>query len=131
MLEKVFIFLNLFYIMEKLIRKISERNLKLAVSGELLMMFITGAIFSLNLVIYGYYIFILATLIVVNFIYYSILRWYNNKKLGFGNILFAFNGMLLLMLFLGIQSPQVPFKSYILIVGFLLTMPAFFNMIKK
>ena len=75
-----------------------------------------GSMFSIELVKYGYWILLLSCLLLVNYVFDSpkILMGGKMKARSFW---IGFVGIGLLVLFLGIQSPQVPFKIWILGVG--------------
>ena len=115
---------------EKLVRKVTERNLNLVITGKLLITFSLGTIFSITLVRYGYFILVAATFILMQYLITNFMQWFRGGKVSYGFHVFGFLGLFLLVLFLGIQSPQVPFKIYILIIGLILTIPAYVNILK-
>jgi len=53
---------------EGLVRKVSEKNLSLAIMGEMLAVLILGSYFSIDLVRYGLYILIGAVIVLVNYV---------------------------------------------------------------
>ena len=105
-------------------KNLTERQLNMGILGLVLAVLALGSMFSIDLVGYAYYVLIAATIILVNYVSDSIVH----KKVRH---LWGFIGMLLLVLFFGIQTPQAPFKIYILILGVILTIPALFNVVRK
>ena len=86
-------------------------------SGLFFIALIIGSMFSLNLVRYGYFMIIAFSLLMFHF-FGSVLK-NNIEKKQFGKFTGAigFIGVFLIFLFFGIQSPQIPFKNYLLIAG--------------
>ncbi len=107
-------------------RRITEKNIGLLILGESLVALSLGSIYSLRLVKSGlsFAIFIGATLIAIYYINNSFLTWYRGGTTKPFTQLVGLVGGFFLLLFFGIQSPQLPFKNYILIIGFLLVLPA-------
>ena len=79
-----------------------------------------GSIFSIDLVRYGYFILITVFLVVLHYFNSSLTAHYKNKKMKKAEIFSGFIGVALIGLFFGMQSPQLPFKTYILIFGVVL-----------
>jgi hypothetical protein len=109
---------------QKKIKKISNNSLSYALFGKILVYLMIGSIFSIQFVRFGYYILLISTIFLVHYLNKAFFAWKNNKKLSFGTHVFGFFGVLLLVTFFGVQSPQIPFKIYILILGILLALPA-------
>jgi hypothetical protein len=65
---------------EQLVRTISETNLSLAILGEIIIAISLGAIYSIKLVVYGYYILITATLIIVGYLNHNYSNWLKEKR---------------------------------------------------
>ena len=85
--------------------------------GMILIAIALGSMFSIELVRYGYWILIVSSLLLVHYVMNG-LRLLNGKgKLRRKSYFFGFLGLVLLILFLGIQSPQIPFKIWILGIG--------------
>lgn len=114
---------------EKKVRRISETDLGLALYGKMLMVFSIGSIYSIQLVQYGYFILVAATLIIASYLRTSFMNWYKNTGTDYPTHFFGFTGGILLILFTGIQLSQVPFKIYLLILGFLFILPAFISLL--
>lgn len=113
---------------EKPVRRITETNLSLALYGGMIAAFSLGSMFSIQLVRYGYFIMIASTVVVAVYLKTSFMNWYKNVEIDYSTHLFGLAGVLLLLLFFGIQSSQVPFKVYLLIIGLILILPALINM---
>lgn len=117
--------------MEKYLRKIKQNNFRLALSGDILVVFSLGSIFSIALVTYSYWIMLISLLIGIIFGYNMILTWYNKNKLRFKEFIVAYIAIILLAVYLGMQNPQILFKKYLLLLGILMVIPAIVNIIKK
>jgi Na+/proline symporter len=116
---------------ERKIRKISERNMGFAVLGESLIAISFGGLYWIQLVRYGFFIYIAATLLATYYIISTFLHWHRNEALNYQTILLGYLGGFLLLFFFGIQSPQLPLKKYILIAGLLLVVPASRDLIRR
>ena len=114
---------------EKLVRKISERNINLTILGKALAWFALGSIFSIELVRWGYIILIASVYLIFRHIIKSFMQYLYGYKINYLNQMLGISGLLLLILFLGIQTPQMPFKIYVFIFGVILAIPALFNLI--
>ena len=76
-----------------------------------------GSIFSINLVKYGFFIMLAMVLVVIYYLNESLANYYKNKKMNKITISFGFVALILVSGFFGMQSPQLPFKIYIVIIG--------------
>ena len=100
-----------------MVKKIDLKSLDYILFGVILMVVSLGSMFSIELVRYGYWILIVSSLLLVHYVMNG-LRLLNGKgKLRRKSYFFGFLGLVLLILFLGIQSPQIPFKIWILGIG--------------
>ncbi|MBD3312825.1 hypothetical protein GF345_00090 [Candidatus Woesearchaeota archaeon] len=115
---------------EKLVKKASERNIRLAIIGKLIALIAIGALFSVQLIQYGYYIVTAATLILGIYFVGAFARWRKKKITTYSNNALGWIGMALLALYLGIQSPQIPYSIYILGLGIILTIPSLIEVVK-
>lgn len=113
---------------EKPVRRITESNLSLALYGSMIIAFSLGAIFSIQLVRYGYYILIASAIIIASYLKLNLMSWFTGAKPDYTAHIFGLSGGILLLIIFGIQSPQVPFKTYLLIIGLILILPALINM---
>ena len=111
-------------------RKITESNVSKALFGEMIVAFSIGAIYSIKLVMYGYYILVISSLIIVNFLKTNYMSWHKNTGVSFTTQIVGFSGGILLLLFLGIQSPQVPFTKYLLVLGVIFILPALKDLLR-
>lgn len=102
---------------------LSGKNLGYFIFGETLIAISLGSMNSLNLVRYGFFIFIAATLLAVTYINSTLIRLKRKEDIPPFTLVIGYLGGFLLVFFFGIQSPQLPFKSIILITGLLLSMP--------
>ena len=83
-----------------------------------------GARFSLGLVRYGYPLFMGATLLAVVSLNNAFASWHAGREQTYGSTVLGLLSSMLLMLFLGIQSPQIPAKGALMALGILLMIPA-------
>lgn len=105
-------------------RQVKESNVQWAFIGKALIVLSVGAMFSIELVRYGYFLLIAATFMIFSYLNNAYMSWYRKVKVTQGNRLLIYAGGFLLLLFFGIQTPQLPFKQYIWIIGILLLLPA-------
>ena len=114
-----------------LFSSISPQRVEWAFIGEILVAFSLGAMYSIQLVRYGYFILIAATILVSSFLNEYFLSLRKPKRMSRITQLMGFVGGILLLLFLGIQSPQMPFKLYLFIGGLLLILQAARDLVKR
>ena len=95
--------------------------------GIILVVFILGSMFWLQFITYGYFILIAAIVIVGDFI----MAYTAKQKITRNRHISAVLGGLLLFFFLGMQTPQVPFKIYLLVIGVILIVPALLELLRK
>jgi len=110
---------------------ITEKNLNVGLFGLFLIVLALGSMFAIELVFLSYWILIGAAIIVFNYVSNALIMQYRKKKITFGYNLIGMLGSYLLTFLFGIQSPQVPFKPWILGVGLILLLPAIKNHFKK
>lgn len=115
---------------ENIFMKIRPSFLQMAAFGKILSFMALGAIFSMQLVQYSYYLLILASLLLLYAITDILVLYRGKKKLSYEKILLTFIGLGLLFLFLGIQSPQLPYQLPLFIFGIVLALPASVDMFK-
>jgi len=101
---------------EKPIRKASNYFLP----GIVLTTLALGSMFSINLVRYGLFIMFAMVLVVIYYLNGSLTDYYKNKKMSKFTTYTGFIALILVSGFFGMQSPQLPFKIYILIIGIIL-----------
>ena len=116
---------------ERLVKKVSLRNVSFAIFGEALAFFSLGSMFSNKLVKYGYFILIAAAILTYSYAKNNFTAWHQNTKVSYSAHISGFTGAILLLLFFGIQTPQMRFKIYILGIGVILVLPALKDIIKK
>ena len=116
---------------EQLPRKISERNLALGLTGKLLFMFFLGTQFSHVLVKYSYGLLLAGIFILVSAFIEYYAYWHHKKSLSFAVLVWGTIGVYLLILFFGIQSPQIPYKLVLLLLSVLLLIPANVDLLRK
>ena len=107
-----------------LVKKVSASNLTLAVTGKAIVAVALGSMFAIELVRYGIFILPVAVVILVGYLSQNLTDWHKNRKTSYGSHLLGWVGALLLLLYFGIQSPQIPFKIPVLVIGILLVLPA-------
>jgi uncharacterized membrane protein len=103
---------------------VSEQNLGYFIFGETLIAISLGSINSLNLVKYGFFIFIAATLLGVTYINSTLIRIQRKEVIRPFTLVLGYLGGFLLVFYFGIQSPQLPFKNIIFMGGLFLIGPA-------
>ena len=111
-------------------RKISRSNVSRALFGEMIAAFSLGAIYSIQLVLFGYYILVVSSLIIANFLKTNFMSWHKNTRVSYKTQVIGFSGGILLLLFLGIQSPQVPFTEYLFVIGVIFIIPALIDLLR-
>lgn len=110
-------------------KRIPETNVSLALFGGFIVAFSLGSIFAIQLVRYGYYILIASALVSAGYVRTCFMSGYRDMKIDYPTHIFGLAGGTVLILFLGMQSSFVPFKNYLLVIGFILIIPAIINVI--
>lgn len=108
---------------QKHMRKVKPKHLSLAMFGKALFVLILGSWFSIDLVALSYPLLALSAALILN---YVVVQWtaLNKKKpLAYGNHVLGVVGAFVLIFLFGLQSPQIPFKLPLLVVGVLMTFP--------
>ncbi|MCH7568586.1 MAG: hypothetical protein IIA87_04150 [Nanoarchaeota archaeon] len=95
--------------------------------GILLIALSLGAMFSIDLVRYSYFILIAVFLVALYYFNSSLTAHYKNAKMKTREVYAGFIGIFLLAGFFGMQSPQIPFKIYILGIGIVLIIVSYFK----
>ena len=116
---------------ENLVKKVGENNLRWAIAGKFLVILSLGSIFSINLVQYNYAFLITSAIILIAYISDTLTKRHRNIEISYTSYMAGYIGIALVVLCLGIQSPQLPFKIYLLIIGFLLVVPSLRDIIKN
>jgi len=78
--------------------------------GDLMLLLTLGIVYSIELVIYSYNMFLVATILLVEFVYHVVMSWHKNKKTTFWVNVMGLVGASLVMLLFGLQSPQISYK---------------------
>jgi hypothetical protein len=104
--------------------KISSKSLSYLIFSKFLIILVIGSYFSIELVKYGYFILLIGVLVVFHSALSSFLDYKEHIFAKYYKRLINFVGVALLVLFFGVQSPQIPFKIFFLIIGLLLMVPA-------
>jgi len=121
----------LFDFKERLEKKITPSHFKWYLLGKSVIAFALGALLSKDFIILGLAFVFLGLIFVFNYVHDNFMAWKTNKKLKFKSHVIGLIGLVFLVFFLGLQSPQTPFKEYILLVGVLLLVPGLIDMVKK
>jgi len=116
---------------KKLTERVSNGNLELALIGKFIDWFALGSIFSIQLVQYGYFFLLISMVILTNYCSRIFTFWMQGKKVYYRHHFFGLLGLFLLVLFTGIQTPQLPFKKYVFLLGLLFLIPAIIDLFKK
>jgi hypothetical protein len=108
-----------------MIEKISQGNFSLFMLGQALIALSLGAVYSLKFVRTGgsFAAFIAGVLLSSFYITTSILHYQRGQEIMPKKHAIGFSGGFLLLLFLGVQSPHLPLKRYILFTGLILIIP--------
>ena len=123
--------MKIFEWQEKLVRKVKEKNMMLTVLGKAIALLALGAIFSTQLAEYGYLIIVIAAIFSLMYINRNFISWHRKEKINYSRHSLGWTGVALLLVYLGIQTPQMPFKIYFLVIGILLTIPSLVNIFKN
>ena len=110
----------------KYTKKFTESSLNWIIFGKFLAILSLGAYFSIQLVQYGLWILLIAVIFTFLSMNKFFFDWYNKKKSSYGNILLGFSAAAFLILFLGIQSPQIPYSLWLIWIGLGIAAIAFF-----
>ena len=110
--------------LDRLVRRVRPSRLRLALMGQSFIALALGSTFSLSLVRYGYFLFIGATLLATISLNNAFASWHAGREQTYGSTVLGLLSSMLLMLFLGIQSPQIPAKGALMALGILLMIPA-------
>lgn len=98
-------------------KKFSMTSMKWIVFGKLLGILALGAYFSRNLVTYGYQILLVGALITAHYLWRGFQTAIKKKAAGWGDMMYGYIGGALILLFLGIQSPQLPYAIWLFWIG--------------
>ena len=116
---------------ERMIRKLSKRNFTLAIWGKILFAFAIGSLFSGELVRYSLGILLVGVILLI---YYTTLvwnMWFVKKKIGLKEHIFGWIAMALVVLFFGIQTPQLKYNLVLLVVAIALVVPGTLEFFQK
>lgn len=116
---------------QKLIKKLSTRNLALAIVGKVLAIFALGSMFAIQLDFLAKILLFLGVVLVLSYSISSLLDWHSGKESKYIDHFFGYLGGLLLMLHFGIQFPEILYQTWILALGIVLVLPGTFNLFKK
>ena len=100
-------------------------------SGLFFIALIIGSMFSLDLVRYGYFMIIAFSLLLLYFFNNTLKENIERKQFGKFTLVIGFVGVFLVFLFFGIQSPQIPFKNYLLAFGIIIVVYGLVGLRKK
>ncbi|MCH7568611.1 MAG: hypothetical protein IIA87_04275 [Nanoarchaeota archaeon] len=106
--------------MKKKNKKSIVKSLNYILPAIFLISLSLGSIFSINLVKYGFFIMLAMVLVVIYYLNESLTNYYKNKNMSKFTLYIGFVALILVSGFFGMQSPQLPFKIYILIIGIVL-----------
>jgi hypothetical protein len=115
---------SLFKFHLKIMDRIKSSSLSYLVFSKFLIILVIGSYFSIELVKYGYFILLVGVLVVFHSALSGFLDYKEHIFTKYYKRLINFIGVALLVLYFGIQSPQIPFKIVFLVIGLLLMIPA-------
>jgi len=99
--------------------------------GMFLIFFILGSFFSVLGNSVGYLLLLVSAFILISYVIHSFMSWHAKKDITYKNHLVGGIGLILLILYLGIQSPHLLGRKYIMIIGFVLLLPATIELAKR
>ena len=115
----------------KTARKLSHYSFYSSMIGMFLIFFTLGSFFSVLGKSVGYLLLLISAFILISYVIHSFMSWHAKKDITYKNHLVGAIGLVLLILYLGIQSPQLLGKKYIMIIGFVLLLPATIELARK
>ena len=115
----------------RIVQKYSHLSIYTFVIGKLLVIFTLGSYLSIKLVKYNYFILLVATLLLTTYLVHNFMSWQIKEEIIYKDHLIGGVGLFLLILFVGIKSPQIIAKKYILILGLVLFLPSIYEFFKK
>ncbi len=122
--------MGLFAWHEKLARGISGRNLSLAIVGKFIGLVMLGSLFSLELVTIGYFLLLVGVALLFVYFYNAYPSYVAKKRMTYESQLWGVSSLFLLGLYLGIQSPHIPFQWYIFGASVIMVLPAGFDTVR-
>ncbi|MBS3059948.1 MAG: hypothetical protein J4432_00355 [DPANN group archaeon] len=123
--------MNLMKQYEDTSKKISRESYRLLISGKFIAVFAIGAMLSRQLFLYAYFIMMASVLLVLAYTQISLVHWHGNQKTPYKTHVIGSLGAMLLVLFFGIQSPQMPYPIYVLLLGVLFGIPALRDILNR
>ena len=116
---------------EKMLKKITLKNLQLAIIGKIFIAITIGAILTEKIILYAEAIRFIGLLIMIIFVTKSIIGWHNKNLLKARCYTIGFLGLIMMLIAEGTKNPEMPIKNLLLITGIILLTPAIWNIIKK
>tara|TARA_Y100000310_G_scaffold345863_1_gene471792 strand:- start:54556 stop:54930 length:375 start_codon:yes stop_codon:yes gene_type:complete len=110
-----------------LVQRISNRNIELAGFGKVLIFIVLGSYFSTQLIFYSLYLLGFALVLTTSFVITIFIYYFKKEKMKMSTIIVGGLAMLAMALLFGMQLP-IPFRLYLLILGFILILPAGFQL---
>ncbi len=117
--------------LKKLSERITANALSFSLLGKTLIAISLGAIFSRQLVQYSYYLLLIISILLIYYLNASWIQWKKNARITFTTLIWGSLSIGLLAFLIGIQSPQLPAKEYVLAIGILSLLPALRSMFHK
>lgn len=103
-----------------MVRKKKKNALSYLLPGISLFFLGIGSLFSVDLVRYSFWLMLAMILVVIFYINGTLLKGFNKKFLSKNDVSLGFLSLVLVTLFFGIQSPQLPFDVYVIAIGLVL-----------
>ena len=103
-----------------MVRRKKEKALSYLLPGVSLFFLGLGSLFSVDLVRYNFWLMLAMILVVIFYINGTLLKGFNKKSLNKNDVILGFVALVLVTLFFGIQSPQLPFDGYVIALGIVL-----------
>ncbi|PIN87650.1 hypothetical protein COV12_02700 [Candidatus Woesearchaeota archaeon CG10_big_fil_rev_8_21_14_0_10_32_24] len=115
----------------KKVRKLSHYSFYSSMIGMFLIFFMFGSLFSGSWNPASYVLLLISAFVLISYVIHSFMSWHAKEDITYKNHLIGGIGLAILILYLGIQSPELLAKKYIMIIGFVLLLPATIELARK
>jgi len=116
---------------ERLGKKIAAKHFNIFMWGLIIVLISMGAMFAVTLARFTYYALLIISFIFFNYTITLVANYFQKKKTKYSTHFFGGIGVMILALLFGVQSPQIPFKLVILILGVVLMLPGLKDLLKN
>ncbi len=116
---------------ERIVSTVREPNLVMALFGKMILVFFVGAQFASDIVAYGYALHAAAVAFLIIYLALTFVAWSKRETVSFYLTLLGMIGTYLVVLLLGIQSAQLPYKWALVLLAIGLIIPACLDMMNE